>query len=188
MNDYCNGIAYATGIFINEGKGKYLVVRNLDKWYAESIAKECGYNAYESRYNAKRDGGNQWVVKARNIHSLPELEEIKQKADFIRAYVEIHGMIDSYMVKGRKGSYSERLRLRIFGKEKILHMINITLPAREKKIQHIKNAVGDSYYGRTCALNYQSRKEIMDILEWMDGPQKNIKIWEKWEGIIRGRE
>lgn len=187
VNDYCNGIAYAIGTFADDGKGKYLVVRNLDKWYAESVAEECGYNAYESKYNADRDGRPQWTVKARNIHALPGLGEINGKADFLRAYIEIHGIIDAYTVKNRKGNPVERLRLRIYGKERILHFINDALPAGEKKIQHIKNVVEGKYYGETCALHYQSKKEIINILEWMDGEQKNSKVWEKWESVIGGR-
>lgn len=77
MNDYCNGIAYATGYFVNEKNKGYLVVRNVDKWYIENIEKETGYNAYESRHNFDRDGRNQWIVKCKSISELPALTDIK---------------------------------------------------------------------------------------------------------------
>lgn len=184
MNDYCNGIAYATGYFANEKNKKYLVVRNLDKWYIDNIARETGYTAYESKYNHKRDGRNQWTVKCRNISELPALHSIKNLSDFCRAYIEIHGIIDFINVNDRKGNPIKRLRLRIYGNEEILSFINKTLPAKEKKIQHIKNSVDDKYIGQTYALYYQSKTEILEILKWIDEFPKNITVWDKWHKII----
>lgn len=185
MNDYCNGIAYATGYFSADAKEKYLVVRNLNKWYVENIAQATGCSAYESKYNFNRDGKNQWVVKCRNVHNLPELKEIKNLSDFCRAYIEIHGVIDLAYAKNRKGNTIKRLRLRIYGNEKIITFINYTLPAAKKKIQYIKNAVEEKYIGETCALYYQSKNEIIDILNWINGNPKNVFIWEKWDDIIK---
>lgn len=184
MNDYCNGIGYATGCLVTEDEKKYLMIRNLDKWYAESIAKETGYHIYKSVYNSNRDGKEQWVVKARNITALPLLEKIENKADFCRAFIEIHGILDKCNVKGRKGRVYSRLRLRIYGKEQYLQFINDILPAREKKIQHIRNVVDEKYVGETCGLSYCSKVEIHDILDWISGEPKNISVWSKWEKII----
>ena len=72
MNDYCNGIAYASGYFSNEDGKQYLVVRNLDSWYVKTIETESKYKAYESKYNIGRDGKSQWVIKARDISDIPE--------------------------------------------------------------------------------------------------------------------
>lgn len=185
MDDYCNGIAYATGYFSADAKEKYLVVRNLDKLYVENIAQATGYSAYESKYNFNRDGKNQWVVKCRNVHNLPELKEIKKLSDFCRAYIEIHGVIDLSYAKDRKGNPIRRLRLRIYGNEKIITFINYNLPAAKKKIQYIKNTVKEKYIGETYALYYQSRNEIIDILNWINGNPKNIFVWEKWDDIIK---
>lgn len=184
MNDYCNGIAYATGYFANEEGKKYLFVRNLDKWYVENIAIETGCNAYESRHNFERDGRNQWVVKCRNISELPTLHNIKSLTDFCRAYIEIHGCIDLANAKDRKGNPIKRLRLRIYGNAEILSFINKSLPAKEKKMQHIKNTVEEKYVGETFALYYQSQEEILEILKWIDGSPKNISVWDKWQKII----
>lgn len=185
MNDYCNGIAYATGYFANDGKEKYLVVRNLDKWYVENIVKETGYTAYESKHNFDRDGRNQWVIKCKNISELPNLTDIKKLSDFCRAYIEIHGVVDLANAKDRKGNPIKRLRLRIYGNEEIISYINKILPAGEKKIQHIKNTVDERYVGQTYALYYQSKTEILDILRWIDGNPKNISVWNNWESILQ---
>lgn len=184
MNDYCNGIAYAIGYFANDAKQNYLVVRNLDRWYPEIISKETGYAAYESKTNFDRDGANQWVVKARNVNRLPRLEEICNKKDFCRAYLEIHGVLDINMAKNRVGERVRRLRLRVYGSEEVLNFITKSLPVGEKKLQYIKNLVDGGYIGETCALYYQSKKEILEILQWIDGSPKNDKLWEKWSETI----
>ena len=82
MNDYCNGIAYATGYFANENNKKYLVVRNLDSWYAKTIEMVSKYKAYKSKHNVKRDGRSQWNIKARDIETVPSLSEIQNINDF----------------------------------------------------------------------------------------------------------
>lgn len=184
MNDYCNGIAYATGYFAKENGGRFLVVRNLDAWYAKTIEAESRYKAYESKHNIGRDGRPQWNIKARDINSIPSLDEIQCVSDFCRAYIEIHGLLDLASVKDRKGNCYKKPRLRIYGKGKILSFINGCLPATEKKIQYINNAVEEGCVGRTCALYYQSAKEIAGILQWLDGSPRSEQIWEKWNEMI----
>lgn len=184
MNDYCVGIAYATGYFANDGNKRFLIVRNLDKWYIENIAKETKYCAYESKYNITRDGKGQWIIKVRDIHFLTPFDEIKCLQDFCRAFIEIHGLLDLQSVKDRKGNSIKRLRLRIYGNEEIVAYINKILPVGEKKIQYIKNIIDEKYIGQTCALYYQSKLEILEILKWIDGYPKNEKIWDKWNKII----
>lgn len=185
MNDYCVGIAYGTGYFANDANDPYLVVRNLDRWYVESIAKETGYHSYESAHNFDRDKRNQWVVKAKNIHNLPNLSDLQHPNDFCRAYIELHGIIDMATSKDKKGGHFQKPRLRIYGKEEIVSFINDVLPAKEKKIQYIQNRVGGAYTGRTCAIYYQSKSEISDILNWICGEPKNNAIWKKWLDVLK---
>ena len=187
MNDYCNGIAYATGYMAKENGKQYLVVRNLDPFYPRMIERESKHNVYESKHNAKRDGLSQWAIKAKDINRIPDLAEIKNINDFCRAYIEIHGMIDLAHAKDRRGNRTRRPRLRIYGNEEIISFINNSLPAKNKKIQHICNVVDSDYIGQTCALYYQSAKEIADILEWLDGDPKNERIWNKWKETIQRR-
>lgn len=184
MNDYCNGIAYATGYIAKENGKQYLVVRNLDPFYPSMIERESKHNVYESKHNVKRDGLSQWAIKAKDINRIPDLAEIKNINDFCRAYIEIHGTIDMTTVKDRRGIRKRKPRLRIYGKEEIISFINDSLPAKNKKIQHICNIVDTDYIGVTCAVYYQSAKEIADILHWIDGFPKNEKIWSKWERTL----
>lgn len=195
MDDYCNGIAYASGYFACENGKQYLVVRNMDKWYAEMIGRETGYRAYRLKYRSKyrskyssqysSENGDiyQWVVKVRNISCLPELSEIRNVSDFCRAYIEIHGLLDLASIKDKRGNRFKRLR--IYGKKEIISFLNDCLPAKEKKIQYVTNTVDAVYTGKTCILYYQSAKEIYNILSWIDGHPRNKAVWEKWENVIR---
>lgn len=184
MNDYCNGIAYATGYMAEENGSRFLFVRNLDPHYAKAIEKESKYKSYESKTNIERDRKPQYCIKARDINSIPELNEISNINDFCRAYIEIHGVLDLATAKDRKGNYFKKPRLRIYGTEKVISLINKNLPAAEKKIQYIKNTVDSVYTGRTCAIYYQSASEIVDILNWIDGKSRNESVWTKWKEII----
>lgn len=58
---------------------------------------------------------------------------------------------------------------------------------KKKKIQHIKNDISGGYIGETYSLNYASLPEIMDILDYIDGEQKNIKVWSEWRTKIERR-
>lgn len=184
MNDYCNGIAYATGYFLKTNGSQYLIARNLDDWYVKMIASQSKYKAYMSKHNIVRDGRAQWTIKAKDIQSIPALCKIQKVNDFCRAYIEIHGVLDLATAKNRRGNYFKKPRLRIYGKEEIMLFLNDNLPAQKKKIQYISNSVSDLYIGQTWALYYQSQKEIMDILNWIDGKPRNDRIWNKWKEVM----
>lgn len=184
MNEYCIGIAYATGYIASDNGKQYLVVRNLDPWYPKCIETESENLAYESKHNIVRDSKPQWVIKARNINNLPDIHDIINTRDFYRAYIEIHGVLDLATAKDRKGNHYKKPRLRVYGKEEILeHMISC-LPAGRKKIQYITNTVSGGYKGKTCVVHYQSAREIDTILRWIDGYPRNERIWNKWNEII----
>lgn len=184
MNDYCNGIAYASGYFANEDDKRYLVVRNLDSWYVKTIETASKYKSYELKHNIERDGRTQWVIKARDISSVPKLLDIKNIMDFCRAYIEIHGSLDLATVKDKKGNHYKKPRLRIYGNEEIISFLNCCLPVNKKKIQYISNIVDDIYIGKTCVLYYQSTKEILNILRWINGTPRNERVWNKWKEIV----
>lgn len=181
MNDYCNGIAYATGYIAKEGKSRYLVVRNMDYWYPNCISEATGFTVYKSGYHEKHRLTDQWVVKARNVEDIPSLSAIHNISDFCRAYIEIHGVLDISKRKNNKRG----LRLRIYGKESVIHFITTSLPAREKKIQYMQNQMEGKYIGKTCVIYYQSRAEIENILYFLDGRPKNMRVWKQWEDVIR---
>ena len=184
MTDYCTGIAYGSGYFATDNGKTYLIVRNLDKWYVDIVANETGYKSYESTHNFMRDGRNQWCVKARNINAFPDLKNLKNANDFCRAYIELHGLVDLKTAIRRDGTRFKTPRLRIYGNEKVVSYINSVLPAKEKRIQSIINKVDGIYTGKTSALYYQSKAEIINILEWINGEPKNQTVWNEWYNTL----
>lgn len=184
MTDYSLGIAYGTGYIAKENGKEFLFVRNLDPYYSKIIEGEVPYKSYSSKHNIDRDGRLQWCIKVRNVSKLPELSEIYNIQEFIRAYMELHSIIDLMNAKDRKGNKIKKLRLRIYGNEKIISWINDNLPENKKKIQYIRNIVDSDYIGETCCIYYQSRGEIFDILNWIDGEPKNTTVWNKWKQVI----
>lgn len=181
---YYYGVAYATGSIINDDEKAFLCVRNLDAWYPKCIENISKHKAYQSHYNVARDGKPQWVIKARDIQVLPQLSEIASPADFIRAYIEIHSVLDLSSRKSRSGERYKAPRLRIYGNEEILEYIQKNVPAGKKAVQTITNRVGAKYKGETRAVYYQLKSEIIDILKWIDGNPRNEKVWDKWKTII----
>lgn len=183
MNDYCNGILFASGSATKSGESYVVLVRNIDPWYAEVVSAESGRKAYRINTNIDRDGVPQWHIKVRQSE-IPTLPYRGSVPDFLRPYLELHAVLDLGAAKDRKGNKFYKPRLRIYGKSDIINYLNDVLPAEIKKIQHIKNKVADGYIGETSALYYQSRKEIVDILEWVDGSPRNEKIWANWAEIL----
>ena len=152
-------------------------MRNLDPWYANIVAEWNGkVNVYQSKYNLERDGAEQWAVKLFNLPRFPELDDIKNFSAFVRAYIEIHGVLDSHIIKGYQ---NRRTRLRIYGNLDVLSLLNDVLPAKPKKIQEINTQTGTTY-----CLSYQSKAEVCEILDWIDGSPRNESVWERWNKTL----
>lgn len=178
LDDYSRGIICATAYKAYEGRNPYIVARNRDPWPISYLAKILKKKPYFSK------SGETYCVKCNGIREKPGISEITDKKAFIRAYVEIHGVLDLTNKKKHP-----RLRLRIYGNAEIISYINANLPAGEKKMQHISNKIeGGKYTGETEAIYYQSEKEILAILEWMDGTPKNVRIWEQWKKINKKKD
>lgn len=171
IDDYAIGIIYATSYLAKENGEEYVFARNKDSWYIKYLANISKKTMYFS--------DEKYCVKCKNIPGIPDIDTVISKKDFMRAYIEIHGILD--LQKGK------HLRLRIYGKYGIIKYINSNLPAVEKKIQTIKNKIDGGYIGETSAIYYQSQSEILDILEWLDGNPKNEKVWRKWNELITSK-
>lgn len=177
LEEYCKGIIYSTGYLVNGEEKSYVTVRNLDPWYANIVAEWNGkVNVYQSKYNLERDGAEQWAVKLFNLPRFPELDDIKNFSAFARAYIEIHGVLDSHIIKGYQ---NRRTRLRIYGNLDVLSLLNDVLPAKPKKIQEINTQTGTTY-----CLCYQSKTEVCEILDWIDGFPRNESVWEHWNKTL----
>lgn len=173
VTGYQQGILYATGSYTG---GKYSV-RNVDRWYCDAVQPLFGTSVY-MQINQEREKP-QFVVKSNRVHR-PELKDVTDNIGFCRAMIEIHGVLDTNVIRGAK-----RLRLRIYGDEFALRWIMDHLPAGQKKIQNIRNSIENRYTGETSAIYYQSEAEIRKILDYIAGNPSNSAVWEKWENILK---
>ena len=73
-------------------------------------------------------------------------------------------------------------------KEKNLNWINYHLPADIKKIPYIRNTVDKKYNGETGCIYYQSRKEILKILKWIDVTPRHEGVWDRWQQTVSSVE
>lgn len=112
----------------------------------------------------------------KKLPRFPELDDIKNFSAFARAYIEIHGVLDSHIIKGYQ---NRRTRLRIYGNLDVLSLLNDVLPAKPKKIQEINTQTGTTY-----CLSYQSKAEVCEILDWIDGSPRNESVWERWNKTL----
>lgn len=186
MTDYCKGILFSLGCIIKDSGKEYYVVRNKDRWYVDKLSDEIGYNVYPIK---NIDGSIQWCIKLRNVKEVSRFyNEIESYSDFLRPYIEVHGVLDLANRKSRKGDYVSYPRLRIYGSHDKLSLLNNKLPAKIKTIQKIKSKAkykNEIYEGETCALYYQSWHEIEEILNYIDGNEKNSVVWNKWAALLQ---
>ena len=174
MTGYQQGILTATGSW----NGDRYCVRNIDRWYCGAVQPLFGTAVYPQTVHSK----TQWVVKSARVIP-PDLSDISDHAGFCRAYIEIHGLLDTTWRQRRGGYYA--LRLRIFGQEPVLNFIADRLPAETKKISSVINDISGGYTGRTGVIYYQSQQEVADILNYIDGNPRNPSVWSQWNSAIQ---
>lgn len=175
LDGYEAGIAYSTGSLITDNDRRYLVVRNVDRHYCDCIGAISKYKVYPVHTSERLS----YTIKARDISTVPAIDQISNVRDFCRALIEIRGVVDAVTRRRKNRTPYKQLRLRVYGDSQVLTWLNQVLPAKEKSLQHVKTNIGS-----TCALYYQSKAEIVHILEWLDGQPKNQKIWDSWQSVI----
>lgn len=178
MTGYQAGIIYSIGS--NAGNGR-IAVRSIDRWYCDAVQNLFGTSLYY-QVNQGRDK-LQYVVKGKKVNPV-RIGSVTDAAGFCRAYIELHGVLDRRSAKDKRGNSIWPLRLRVYGQEEVLEFLMDHLPAGPKKIQRISNLVDRVYNGETCAVYYQSKKEILKILKYIDGDPRNDKIWKSWKETI----
>lgn len=181
MNGYQQAILISAGCYT----GASYCVRNADRWYCDAVKDIFGTTIYSQECHGKEDG--QWVIKSTKVKP-PELADVVDVPGFCRAHIELHGVIDIVLrqYSRTKSEKTKVPRLRIYGKEDALRFIVKNLPVGDKKIQRITNRIGTGYTGSTCAVYYQSRKEVGAILEYISGEPCNTAIWNVWKERLSG--
>lgn len=178
MTGYQTGIIYAIGSSSGDGR---VSVRSIDRWYCDVVQPLFGTVVYSQTLKGREKP--QYVAKGK-MNKQINLDNVVDVAGFCRAYIELHGVLDRRSAKDRSGNRIWPLRLRVYGCEEVLEFLMRNLPAGLKKIQRISNLVDGKYNGDTCAIYYQSKKEIFEILDYIDGEPRNEKIWELWSETI----
>ena len=161
--------------------GNRFRVRNVDRHYVDAVA-DCfpGCHVY-LQHHANPLKKDYWCITSAHV-AKPALSEVYDLPGFCRGFIELQGGITSYHVTVR-GRQRFVIKLRIFGSADDLDFISRAIPANPKKIQYILTNTG-----HTFSLNYQSKAEIIDILDYIDGLPQNPAIWEKWWEILNSNK
>ena len=177
MTGYQQAILYLCGSY----SGERFIVRNVDRHYVDAVA-DCfpGCHVY-LQHHANPSKKDYWCIKSSHV-AKPALSDVSDLSGFCRGFIELQGGITSYHVTVR-GRQRFVIKLRIFGSADDLDFISRAIPANPKKIQYILTNTG-----HTFSLNYQSKAEIIDILDYIDGLPQNPAIWEKWWEILNSKK
>lgn len=175
--DHLTGYQQSILYLLGSRNGERFAVRSTDKWYIDNVSDIFQTRPYFQirRANGKRD---YWCIKDRFV-TKPSLAAVTDWTGFCRGFIELQGSLALWSAKTRNGGRSTRLRLRIWGAESDLQVLSSVLPTSPKKIQHISTATG-----KTCALYFQNRLEIYDIMDYIDGAPRNERLWSDWQSVI----
>ncbi len=177
MTGYQQGILYLVG----SQQDDRFCVRNIDKHYIDAVADV--FSPKRPYLQTRTDGGKDfWAIKSPHV-TKPALSDVEDAQGFARAFIELQSTLD--WATRKKGTHY--LRLRIYGAERDLEFLQSILPAKQKRIQHISSSIAGGYVGRTCALYYQSSREVRDVLSYIDGYPRNENVWKKWNELL-GKE
>lgn len=175
---YQQGILYLYGSYC----GDMFYVRSANKHYVDSVSSLFKNSSPFLQHNSTDGRRDYWVIKASTRFSFlskPSLDDVSDWAGFLRAFIEIQSCLDLRPHKSRGGAPIRTPRLRIFGARDDLEQIMRHLPAAQKKIQDIRTETG-----ATSAIYYQSPREIVDILDFIDGSPRNDAVWDLWGNIL----
>jgi len=200
MHPYILGIIWALGRYVDRAENpnyRYFFFRHNRDYFLKIVRQELGVK--NNIYTILRKGKIQYQLKAPdiNIATLERLgwsprwaeqrnyPNIIEHQDFIRAYLEIHGRLDTIIIRKRKSSQKQP-RLRIYGNRYFLEELSEVLSAHAglgvKKVQKTTNESEVS-----GILYYQSRSELKALLEYLYPPgiQYFDREWyEKFKEIV----
>lgn len=165
MTGYQQAILFLSGSWCSED----FLVRNIDKHYINAVAELAPKSRPYKQKHPKPNKVDYWVLKSRTLQ-CPAVADVSDWCGFCRGFIELQGILDTPTRCGRRS-----LRLRVYGQQDVLTRIMAELPATPKTIQRVRTQTGD-----TSAIYYQSRQEIRDIMDYIDGTPKNPAVWDAW--------
>jgi hypothetical protein len=188
MESYILGILWGCATY--EPTEHMFLVRHRDPFYSQIVAQYFQTNARP--HLAQSRTGDQHRLKLRERYCLAELLERGwternavgrpypagniDHAGFCRAWIETHGELDWWHGKRHEGP-----RLRIYGNRALIADMNGVIAAgtgvMPKTVQVANRRVNE----KTCAIYYQSGKEIEAIVGWMYGRDELFNLERKEE-------
>jgi len=188
--DYHLGIFWSIGSYSDETKQFIFVHR--ERYFLEQIELY-----FDSRiYAQEARTAIQYVLKTAllNVDALKKIGWTERNAEqrnvpllnnyrnFLRAYFELHSSLDYCTSYNRKREKYYRLRLRVYGNEKLIISINnilhMNVETGLKALQLTKN-------NKTAIITYASYKEIQSIYNWLTGTPCNINFWENVDKLMQ---
>lgn len=184
MNEYALGIIFSIGS-VSEGR---LIFRHKSKYFLEQIQALCKNKIYKqdgrtsiqyalktTYFNIERLRGIGWTDRNSDIRHLPQLNNYK---DFLRAYIELHSVLDYCTKYKNKNEKYKALRLRIYGNKELIREVDDILNVRAgvglKSPQILHN-------NKTAYIAYTSLGEIKSIFTYIKGKPCFKEFWKDVE-------
>lgn len=180
MDSYVLGILWSTGGLI-EDRYDYFILRHRDRYFLDTVRESLGLQG--TIFLGSSRTGPQYKLKVfhfdlgymeslgwqsrqneqRNYPSIPE------HPGFIRAYLEIHSILDTITVRKYDRPPRTGPRLRIYGNRLFLEQLSQVLVTEIgvglKKVQKATN-----FSVPSGILYYQSRAELLRIYHYLYSP------------------
>lgn len=179
MDIYVLGILWSIGSPI-EDRYPYFMLRHHDRYFLDVVRKAlniptsvfAGESLTRAQYKLKLFNFdlNQltqygWQTRLSEQRSYPN---IREHANFIRAYIELHSSVDTLTIRQRSKERRSQ-RLRIYGNryflEQLTEMLSSQVEVTPKRVQKATNL--SEFSG---ILYYQSRRELEKLHDYLYPP------------------
>jgi hypothetical protein len=181
IEPYIVGILWAIGRYTKDDYD-YFFLRYKDRYFLDVVREAL--NVPGEVFLGSSRTGPQYRLKIHHFDMTilerlgwqPRLSEqrgypsIIEHRDFIRAYIEIHGSIDTSTIRKRNASPYRQPRLRVYGNKHFLNELSEILFTQAnigvKKVQKTSDVAASS-----GILYYQSRSELKVLLNYLYPPE-----------------
>lgn len=200
MDNYVLGILWAIGRYSEDTGERYFFLRHKDRYFLDVVRQELGVTANLHQVTHKGRPQYRLKISGFDVSSLESIgwqppregrrryPKIAEHHDFIRAYIEVHGRIDTLTIRDRRRNRAQKQpRLRIYGNKAFLNELTEVLAAEVgigvKKVQKATNLSETS-----GILYYTSRAELQSIIDYLYQPGTRLlnRDWyNNFQEVIR---
>lgn len=190
MDSYVLGILWSLGVY-REEEGKYFELRYKSPYHLDIVAKYYSItDGVKPGQNSR--GGDQYslILPRFEIASLLDMgwAEWRSKersypigdidhASFLRAYFEIHAVMDYQRRRQRNSTITTSVRLRVYGNHGFIEQVNDVLYSQLNIPRHrVQTSVNGTAY-----LILTDLSQIETIIDYIDGQPKDAEWWDRVE-------